>query len=163
MYYQAVFKKDTYNGKGTYLHVYVPGVDIQEKYFDLSGLANGMVRIDDSRTISAAQRGLIYSVFNDIRVWRGDSHKRIGIEKVKLELKAEFCVEANLSMFSLSNVSIEIASDFIDYLLDFTFINDIRLTLKPFEIAKTVRNWSYLCLSEENARYVANLTLKFII
>ncbi len=145
MHYQAVFKKDTYNGKGTYLQVYVPGVDIQEKYFDLSGLANGMVRIDDARTISAAQRGLIYSLFNDIRVWEGESHKRIGVEKVKLKLKADFCVEANRQMFSLSDVSMEIASEFIDYILDFTFINDIQLTLKPFEISKTVRNWSYLC------------------
>ena len=143
--HQAILKKDRYDGKGTYLQVYIPGVNIQDKLFINNGLANGMVSIDDGRTISAAQRGLIYSVFNDIRVWRGDSHKRIGIEKVKLELKAEFCLEANLSMFSLSNVSIEIASDFIDYLLDFTFINDIRLTLKPFELSKTVRNWSYLC------------------
>nr|DAE61742.1 MAG TPA: Putative HNHc nuclease [Caudoviricetes sp.] len=145
MYYQAVFKKEHYNGKGTYLQVYVPGVDIQEKYFDLSGLANGMIRIDDGRTISAAQRGLIYSVFNDIRVWRGDSHKRIGIEKVKLELKADFCVESNLPMFSLSDVSMEIAGEFIDYVLDYAFNFDIPLTIKLFEVSKTVRNWSYLC------------------
>lgn len=125
--------------------MYVPGVDIQEKYFDLSGLANGMIRIDDGRTISAAQRGLIYSVFNDIRVWRGDSHKRIGIEKVKLELKADFCVESNLPMFSLSDVSMEIAGEFIDYVLDYAFNFDIPLTIKLFEVSKTVRNWSYLC------------------
>lgn len=145
MQQQAIFKKQHYNGKGTYLQVYVPGIDIHDKYFDVKGLANGQLQLDDGRMISAAQRGLIYSVFNDIRVWRGDSHKRIGIEKVKMELKVDFCLESNLSMFSLSNVSMEIASDFIDYLLDFTFVNDIRLTLKPFELAKTVRNWSYLC------------------
>lgn len=145
MHYQAVFKKDTYNGKGTYLQIYIPDVDVQDKFFDENGLANGMVRIDDGRTISAAQRGLIYSVFNDIRIWEGESHKRIGVEKVKLKLKADFCVESNRPMFSLSDVSMEIASEFIDYILDFTFINDIRLTLKPFEISKTVRNWSYLC------------------
>lgn len=145
MHYQAVFKKDTYNGKGTYLQIYIPDVDVQDKFFDENGLANGMVRIDDGRTISAAQRGLIYSVFNDIRIWEGESHKRIGVEKVKLKLKADFCVESNRPMFSLSDISMEIASEFIDYILDFTFINDIRLTLKPFEISKTVRNWSYLC------------------
>lgn len=145
MHHQAIFKKEYYNGKGTYLQVYVPDVEIEDKYFDSNGLANGMVRIDDSRTISAAQQGLLYSVFNDIRMWNGESHRRIGIEKVKLKLKADFCVESNLPMFSLSNVSMTIASEFIDYVLDFTFINDISLTLKPFELSKTVRNWSYLC------------------
>lgn len=145
MYYQAIFKKDRYNGKGSYLQVYVPGVDVQEKFFNDIGLANGMVRIDDGQTISGAQQGLLYSVFNDIRIWEGESHRRIGIEKAKLKLKADFCVEANVPMFSLSNVPMTLASEFIDYVLDFTFANDIPLTLKPFEISKTVRNWSYLC------------------
>ena len=145
MHYQAILKKERYNGKGTYLRVYVPGIDIQEKYFDSRGLANGMVRVDDGQIISAAQQGLVYSLFNDIRVWQGESHRRVGIEKAKKMLKESFCAEANVPMFSLSDVSMTIASDFIDYVLDFTFVNDIPLRLKPFEIAKTVRNWSYLC------------------
>ncbi|MTN81039.1 hypothetical protein GMB34_07245 [Turicibacter sanguinis] len=144
MHYQVVIKKDHYNGKGSYLQVYVPGVDIQEKFFN-NGLATGMIRIDDGRLISAAQRGLLYSLFNDIRIWRGDSHKKIGVGKVKEELKESFCEEAKVSRFSLSNVSMELAGDFIDYVLDFTFVNDIPLTFKTFEVAKTVKNWSYLC------------------
>lgn len=145
MNYQVIFKKQHSTKGGTYLQVYVPGVEIQDKYFDANGLVNGSMRIDDGRTISAAQRGLIYSLFNDIRIWEGESHKRIGVERVKTKFKADFCVEANVQMFSLSDVPIDIASDFIDYVLDFTFVNDIPLTLKPFELSKTVRNWSYLC------------------
>lgn len=145
MYYQAVFKKEHYNGKGTYLQVYVPGVDIQEKYFDLSGLANGMIRIDDGRMISAAQRGLLYSLFNDIRLWQGESHRRIGIEKVKRTLKESYCAESNRQMFSLSDINMTVAGEFIDYVLDYAFNFDIPLTIKLFEVSKTVRNWSYLC------------------
>lgn len=145
MFQQAIFKKSHYDGKGTYLQVYVPGIDLQDKYFIDNGLANGAVRLDDGRTITAAQQGLLYSVFNDIRLWEGEGNRRIGIEKVKQRLKANFCVEANIPMFSLSNVSVIIASDFIDYVLDFAFERDVPLTLKSFEMSKTVRNWSYLC------------------
>ena len=144
MDYQVVIKKDHYNGKGTYLQVYVPDVDIQEKFF-MNGLATGMIRLDDGRLISAAQRGLLYALFNDIRIWRGDSHRKIGVKKVKEELKESFCAEAKVSHFSLSNVSMELAGDFIDYVLDLTFVNDIPLTFKTFEVAKTIKNWSYLC------------------
>lgn len=144
MYYQAIFKLEPCDKTGTHLQVYVPGIKVNENFFE-NKIAKGEIRIDDGRQISAAQRGLIYSVFNDIRLWQGESHKRIGVAKVKLKLKADFCVESNIPMFSLSNVSMAIASEFIDYVLDFTFMNDISLTLKPFEISKTVRNWSYLC------------------
>ncbi len=144
MHYQVVIKKDHYKGKGSYLRVYVPGVDIQDKFF-MNGLAKGMLQLDDGRQLSAAQRGLLYSLFNDIRIWRGDSHKKIGVEKVKETLKESFCEAAKVSRFSLSNVSMEIASDFIDYVLDFTFMNGIPLTFKTFEMAKTIKNWSYLC------------------
>ena len=141
MHYQVVIKKDHYNGKGSYLRVYVPGVDIQEKFF-MNGLAKGMLQLDDGRQLSAAQRGLLYSLFNDIRIWRGDSHKKIGVEKVKETLKESFCEAAKVSRFSLSNVSMEIASDFIDYVLDFTFVNGIPLTFKTIEMAKTIKKWS---------------------
>ncbi|MTK74019.1 hypothetical protein GMB64_12645, partial [Turicibacter sanguinis] len=104
MHYQVVIKKDHYNGKGSYLRVYVPGVDIQDKFF-MNGLAKGMLQLDDGRQLSAAQRGLLYSLFNDIRIWRGDSHKKIGVEKVKETLKESFCEAAKVSRFSLSNVS----------------------------------------------------------
>lgn len=144
MYYQAIFKIEPCKKNGTHLQVYVPGVKVDEKFFE-NQIAKGEIRIDDGRKISAAQRGLVYSLFNDIRIWEGESNRRIGERKVKLKLKADFCLEANIPMFSLSNVSMTVANDFIDYLLDFTFVNDIKLTLKPFEISKTVRNWSYLC------------------
>lgn len=144
MYYQAIFKIEPCEKNGTHLQVYVPGIKVNEKLFE-NQIAKGEIRIDDGRQISAAQRGLVYSIFNDIRKWEGEGQRRIGVEKVKIKLKADYCVEANLPIFSLSDVPMTIASDFIDYVLDFTFINDIPLTLKPFEISKTVRNWSYLC------------------
>lgn len=145
MNHQAIFKKQHYNGKGTYLQVYVPGIEIQDKYFDIQGLANGFMRIDDGRMISAAQRGLLYSLFNDIQRWQGESHRRIGVEKVKKTLKKSFCAEANRPMFSLSDVNMTVAGEFIDYVLDYAFNFDIPLTIKLFEVSKTVRNWSYLC------------------
>ena len=143
--HQAIFKKQHYNGKGTYLQVYVPGMEIHDKYFDVKGLANGQLQLDDGRMISAAQRGLLYSLFNDIRLWQGESHRRIGIEKVKRTLKESYCAESNRQMFSLSDINMTVAGEFIDYVLDYAFNFDIPLTIKLFEVSKTVRNWSYLC------------------
>lgn len=143
--HQAIFKKQHHNGKGTYLQVYVPGVEIQDKYFDVKGLAKGLIQLDDGRMISAAQRGLLYALFDDIQRWQGESHRRIGIEKVKTILKESFCAKTNLPMFSLSNVTMTLAGEFVDYVLDYTFEFGVPLRFKTFEMAKTSRNWSYIC------------------
>lgn len=143
MFYQAHCKLDSMNRHGAYITTYVPG-GVDPKYF-VNGITSASIQLDDSRRISAAQRGLIYSLFNDIRTWEGRGHKRIGIEEIKAFMKARFCLQAKHQAFSLSNVSMTVAGEFIDYLLDFCFERDIDLTLKPFEISRTVRNYLYLC------------------
>ena len=63
--HQAVFKKVNETPKGTYMQVFVPGVFVPDSYF-VNGLANGVLSVDDGRSISGAQRGLLYALFADI-------------------------------------------------------------------------------------------------
>ena len=144
MYYQAIFKLEPCEKNGTHLQVYVPGVKVNEKYFE-NQLVKGEIRIDDGRLITAAQRGLLFALFADIEKQLSADGSKSSIEEIKEDLKAKFCLENNQDYFSLSNVNISIASDFIDYVLEFTFINGVRLKFKTFEAAKEWRTWSYIC------------------
>lgn len=144
MYYQAIFKLEPCDKNGTHLQVFIPGMKVNEKYF-INNLAKGEIRIDDDRLITAAQRGLLYTLFSDIAVKQtGDWSKR-SIETVKEDLKAKFCLDQCKEYFSLSDVKLTTASEFIDYVLEFTFREGIPLKFKSFEVAKEWRNWSYLC------------------
>lgn len=142
MMHQAVFKKVTETPKGTYLQVFVPGIKVPDKFF-INGLANGVLAVDDGRTISGAQRGLLYALFDDIRQASGE--RIYEKEKVKKIMKTSFISEKQIKPFSLSNVSMELANEFIDYVLEFTFIHKVPLKFKTFEAAREWRTWSYLC------------------
>lgn len=146
MYYQAKFKIDSYVNGGTFIKAFIPGVEVNPKYFiNENGIANGEVRVDDDRTITAAQRGLLFALFKDISV-HSTGHKTENlVEEVKEDLKAKFCVDKKHEHFSLSDVSILVAGEFIDYVLEFTFSHGIPLKFKTFEVAKEWRDWSYLC------------------
>lgn len=141
---QAVFKKDCVTSEGTYMRVFVPGVNIGDEYF-VGGIANGTVSIDDGRSISASQRGLLFALFADIAVAVGYGNNNRSKEKVKELMKDGYIAEANVPRFSLSNVAMNIASDFIDYVLEFTFENGVPLKFKTMEVAKECRSWSYIC------------------
>lgn len=144
MYYQAIFKIEPCEKNGTHLQVFVPDIEVNEKYF-VNGMAKGEIRVDDGRLITAAQRGLLFALFRDIERKLIADGSKASIEEVKEDLKAKFCLDHDEDYFSLSDVKLRIASDFIDYVLEFTFRQGVPLKFKTFEAAKEWRNWSYLC------------------
>lgn len=144
MYYQAIFKIEPCEKNGTHLQVFVPGAEVNEKYF-YNGLAKGEIRIDDDRVITAAQRGLLFALFKDIERRLIADGSKASVEEIKEDLKAKYCIDHNEDYFSLSNMKLTVASDFIDYVLEFTFDNGVQLKFRTFESAKEWRNWSYLC------------------
>lgn len=143
--HQAVFKKVNETPKGTYMQVFVPGVFVPDSYF-VNRLANGVLSVDDGRSISGAQRGLLYALFADItRSLEGWKESKYSKDDIKELLKAQFCAKYGLDYFSLSNVSMEIAGEFIEYVLDFAFMHQVQLKFKNFEAAKYVRDISHVC------------------
>ena len=78
------------------------------------------LRIVDGRTISAEQRRKIYAIIRDIAFWCGDNP-----EWIKEYFKFNFCGEFGIEYFSLSDCEKSVARDFISYLIDFCFYQNI--------------------------------------
>ncbi|TLQ05445.1 hypothetical protein FEZ51_01945 [Pediococcus stilesii] len=83
----------------------------------LSKYEGGMmeIRITDPRQISAEQRAKIYAMFSDIDEAVGNYLP----ELTKVQLKRQFCTDTLNEWFSLSDCSLELAKEFIDWLIEF--------------------------------------------
>lgn len=140
----AKFKKLKETNEGTYLLTFIPR-KLDEIYF-VDDIANGSVELDDSRQISSAQRHLIYALFSDIARYEAGCGKRVSSNKIKKIMKERFMKDYECEEFSLSNMSMTLASEFIDYLIDFVMESNIELKYESFNMSREIKNWSYLCI-----------------
>ena len=136
---QAVFSNYKETREGAWFIVHVPGWFLNKKI--IQKWMNGFVKIDDGRTISAKQRKLIYALFKDISLYTGYE-----VEELKELIKIEFMVDKDRDYFSLSDVEMRIATEFIEYILEFMFAWDIPINKKVVVLAREVNNFLYLCL-----------------
>ncbi|WP_077369696.1 putative HNHc nuclease [Anaerosalibacter sp. Marseille-P3206] len=129
--------------KGTDLIVHVPGEQIQKEIvrYRNGSVINSEIRIDDNRTITADQRKKIYATIKDIANYLGDWP-----EYYKEFLKFNFCMEKGIDYFSLSDCSIEVARDFITYLIDFILANDIPLTDEALKRTDDIDRYLWSCI-----------------
>lgn len=139
MFQKAVFFDYHETDKGAWFKVHVPGWFLNKKI--IQRWMNGIIKIDDGRTISAKQRKLIYALFKDVSLYTGYE-----VEELKELLKIDFMIDRDRDYFSLSDVEMEIATEFIEYLLEFMFAWDIPINKKVIVLAREVNNFLYLCL-----------------
>ncbi|QYY86121.1 putative HNHc nuclease [Pediococcus pentosaceus] len=94
----------------------------QEKH-TLSKFEGGLmeIRIADPRKISNEQRAKIYAMLGDI----DESVGNYLPELTKKQLKRQFCADTLNEWFSLSDCSLELAKEFIDYLIQFCLAENI--------------------------------------
>lgn len=99
----------------------------------------------DGRTLSPEQRRKIYAIFGEIADWIGDEK-----ESVKEQMKWEFVLnrmdKMRRRMFSLSDVDMNTASDFITFLIDFMLEHDIPSRIPLIELCDDVGKYVYACL-----------------
>ena len=100
------------------------------------------VILDDGRHISAEQRKKIYAIFRDIANWNGDVP-----EFVKEELKCRFIEQYGGEDFSLSDCTMEVATEFINYLIDFCFLENIGTTDTMLNRTDDIGHYLYSCLA----------------
>lgn len=93
------------------------------------------------KQISEDQRKKIYAILKDIAESTGDN-----LENTKENLKIEFIQHSQYDMFSLSNCSKELASDFIDFLINFAFENGIPMSEHPLERTDDIERYLAACL-----------------
>ena len=99
------------------------------------------VRLVDARTISAEQGRKIYAIIRDISDWNGDEP-----EWLKEYFKFTFCGEKGLEYFSLSDCEKSIATEFISYLIDFCFYQNISTRDTLLNLTDDINKYLYSCL-----------------
>ncbi len=107
-----------------------------------------VIELIDNRRILEQQRKKIYAMFKDISDYMGEYYIG-GKESVKHMLKGGF-IDANedkdYGWFSLSNCSISLAREFINYLIEFCFENDIPTWESMIDRYDDINRYMYLCL-----------------
>lgn len=139
MFQKAVFFDYKETDKGAWFKVHVPGWVPNKKI--IQKWMNGIIKIDDDRSISAGQRKLLYGLFKDISIYSGYE-----VEELKELMKIDFMIVRDRDYFSLSDVEMEVATEFIEYILEFMFQWDIPINEKVVPLARKENNFFYLCL-----------------
>ena len=136
---KAIFFDYYETEKGAWFKVHVPGWFAPKKL--IQKFMQGGIQLDDGRRISAKQRKLIYALFKDISLYTGYE-----VEELKELLKIDFMIDKDRDYFGLSDVEIEVATEFIEYILEFMFAFDVPINKKVVVLAREVNNFLYLCL-----------------
>ena len=124
----------------------LPSIDraVVRRYEDV------LVGFADGRSISPQQRGYIYSIISAIAEYIDGISNSETIEDAKRFLKMEFVLHhmqgMERRMFSLSDVDMNTASDFISFLIEFVLANDIPVRFPLYEKAEDIEHYVYACL-----------------
>jgi len=108
------------------------------------GYSTARILLNDSRTITAEQRKKIYAMLAEIAEFVGDFP-----EIVKKTMKWEFRLQRLEKMagdFSLSNCSVELASEFIDFLVEIIIAWEVPLKTPLKDLCEDIRRYVYTCL-----------------
>ena len=99
------------------------------------------IRLDDGRSITAAQRRKIYATIRDIADWMGDTP-----DAVKVYFKWAFCGDEEHEDFSLSDTDRETAREFLTYLIDFCVQNGVPCSDPLWDRCEDVERYVYACI-----------------
>lgn len=128
---------------GTYLKVYVPGVDLEERILKKQ-IKHLEVRCDDGRHISNEQRKKIYATVRDIC-----EHTGYLPEEQKEWLKYLHISRTGCEYFSFSNCSMDTAREFINTMLDYCIEEGIRLTDNPLYRTDDLDHYLWYCIKKK--------------
>lgn len=106
-----------------------------------NGIPNVQIDIEDGRTISPDQRKKIYALMADISEFTGYTRN-----EVAASTKFEYLVETGKTYFSLSDCSVETANNYLTWILNFCFKNNIPFTTKTWDMIPTDYNLMIQCL-----------------
>ncbi len=119
---------------------------IQAEYYDSILLEDRNVteveiRLKDGREISREQQKKVYALLRDI----GDYTGYVG-EDIKDIMKYDFIAKTGCDEFSLSDVDMTTARNFIEHLIEFCLINDIPCRDSLLSYTSDIGKYVYLCL-----------------
>lgn len=100
------------------------------------------LRLDDGRTISNEQRRKIFALIRDISLWSGH-----GPEEIREYLEWDFLSQSGYEWFSLSDVDMTTAREFITYLIEFCFLWNVPTKDTLLNQTDDISRYLYLCLA----------------
>lgn len=139
-----LYEKEIDSKGGTWFKCYVPnGINHKalERYKCDDELWEMEMEVHDPRVISNKQRALVHLLIGDIGQHFG--YQPIEKELLKVQLKVNFAMETKHEYFSLSNCSVTLARDFIDYLINFMLSWNVEFSGDSHTMAKITNNWIY--------------------
>ena len=129
----------------TELKVTIKG-DIEDAIlrYQKNGTLTGGLRIDDGRHISAVQRRKIYANIADIAYYCGEVP-----EYTKEMFKFLYISETGAPYFSLSDCSMEVAKEYISFLMDFALEHDIPLSDPGLQRTDDIERYLWGCIKHK--------------
>jgi hypothetical protein len=111
------------------------------------------IGFNDGRHISPIQRRKIFSLIGEIAEYIEGYRTSETIESTKQTLKMDFLLThfqgMERKMFSLSDVPMSTASDFINYIIDFILKHDIPTRISLLENNDDIAHFVYACLANK--------------
>lgn len=98
------------------------------------------IRLDDGRTISADQRKKIYATMRDISIWSGHTP-----DEVKALLKYDFIAKTGCDYFSLSDVDMTTANEFLNHIIEFCIEWGIPCEDNLLDRSPDIARYIYAC------------------
>lgn len=99
------------------------------------------IRLNDGRSISAEQRRKIFALVRDIALWSGHEP-----EEIRSYLTWDFCCKNECEYFSLSDVDMTTARQFLNYLIDFAFTHSVPTKDTLLNQTDDIGKYLYYCL-----------------
>lgn len=99
------------------------------------------IRLNDGRSISAEQRRKIFALVRDIALWSGHEP-----EEIRSYLTWDFCCKNECEYFSLSDIDMTTARQFLNYLIDFAFTHSVPTKDTLLNQTDDIGKYLYYCL-----------------
>lgn len=118
-------------------HIYI----FIKKPIDVEILVDEQEQALRLQQITEDQRRKIYAIFGDMAAYIGDTK-----DNIKSDMKRQFVRSTQYSNFSLSDCSGELASDFIEFLIEMCFVLGVPLKESPLKFVDNVDRYLIMCL-----------------
>lgn len=126
--------------KDNYVMVVVPMENIYT--IEKQDITSCEVRFSDGRCITPEQRKKAYALMGEIADWCGHDP-----EYIKQRMKFGYVEGTGNEYFSLSDCSVTTAREFINYLIDFCFYQNIPTRDSLINVTDDISHYLYSCLA----------------
>lgn len=121
-------------------------LDDELNMYRLKQFANGKqptieLAIDDGRQISPDQRKKIFAMLRDMAIYTG-----YDVRDMEQWMKYYYYAQSGAESFSMSNCSVDTANQFLTFILDFCFENDIPFKTKTWDMIPSDYHLAVMCL-----------------